>query len=185
MNKLMNEAIVIDEEKRLVIVSLTPSEDLELRVPPMFGAIKGAELRGAFVLVRTAGGRISFHTDPWHVNDVGSHEAHPVRGKMHWHSMKKALRTHCLIPEFSRRVDLHITHYRFKNGGSSSRSSKGWITLDQEILYRCSSDVDGAHGEPYELGAALARVPISCAGGSRRFEQTRGRLFGSSRSSLS
>jgi hypothetical protein len=153
----MNEAIVIDEEKRLVIVPLTSSEDLELRVPPLFGAIESAELRGAFVLVRTAGGHVSFHADnPSHVNNAVWREAHPVRGKMHWHSMKKALRTHCLIPEFSRRVDLHITHYRFKSGGNSSRSSRGWITLDRETLYRCPSGVDDAHGKPYQLGAALA-----------------------------
>lgn len=153
----MNEGIVIDEERRLVVVSLASSEKLSLSVPPLFGCIEGAELRGDFVLVRTAGGRVSFHANnPLHVSNATWREAHPVRGRMHWHSMKKTLRTHCLIEEVSRRVDFHVTNYRFRGGARSSSSSSGWITLDREIVYRCSSGAGDDRGEPHELGAALA-----------------------------
>ncbi len=123
----------------------------------MFGEIESAELRGDFILVRTAGGRVSFHAkERPHVSNATWRDEHRVRGKMHWHSMKKALRQHCLVDAIRRRVGLHLTNYRFKSGARSSSSSKGWITVDGEIVYRCSSGAIGEGGKPHDLGGALA-----------------------------
>jgi hypothetical protein len=125
-------AILFDSQLGIVTLSAGDGPELELTVPALFGAIEGAEPKGEFVVVRTEGGRVSFHADT---------------GKMHWHSMKKALRAHCLLPAFARRVDLHITSHQ---GGAHS----GWITLDKQTLHRISSDDEPE--APRRLGALLA-----------------------------
>lgn len=117
-----------------------------LRVPVVFGVIRGSELKKDFIVVQTDGGRLSFHADGAEDDDK------VVRAKMHWHSMKKALGNLCFLPRLASRVDLHVTQHRA--GGSRSTSS-GWVTVDKQTLARFAVPPVKAE-EPYSLGRAVA-----------------------------
>ncbi len=126
---------------------------LEMRVPTLLGAIHSAEQRGAFVVVTTDGGRVSFHADtPRRVSDLTWRQRHPLAGKLHWHSIRKALRRHCLLPGLEGRVEFLITHSRFSSGARSSSGAGGAVRVDGQTVLQCSPDGLPAH----ELGAALA-----------------------------
>lgn len=116
-----------------------------MRVPRVFGEIRSAERRGAYIVVITEGGRVSFHTP-----------GHRLGGKMHWHSIRKALRAHCLIPSLGKRVAFHITHSRFPSGGLSQLGAGGHITVDGQKVLQCCSEPSDAQCRPSDLGAALA-----------------------------
>ncbi len=154
----MQEELVIDHEARLV--SLLPADAsgaLDMSVPELFGAIHAAERRGQYIVVTTANGRVSFHADtPRRVADAGWRRAHPLAGKIHWHSIRKALRDHCLLPELSSRVDFFFTHHAYASGARSSSGSAGRVVVDRRIVYRCAQEPTEGGIRPAELGAALA-----------------------------
>ena len=106
----MSEDVRISQADRVIEVMAEGGSPLKLKVPSLLGQINSAELRGEFVLVRTAGGRISYHAaTPKHVNNITWRREHSLRGKMHWHSMLKVLRTHCLLADVAPRISFHIT----------------------------------------------------------------------------
>jgi hypothetical protein len=143
----------IDHAGRVVSFALGTSETLDLRVPELLGAIQGAELRGDFVVVMTERGRISYHAEtPRRVSNREWRRAHPLAGRIHWHSIRKILRNHCLIIGLAGRVDFQITHFAFESGGRSDVGAAGRVTVDGRVVFQCSAE----HGLPWELGAALA-----------------------------
>jgi hypothetical protein len=149
--------IVIDHPARVVSLEVEGAGALELHVPALFGEILHAERRGAFVLVKTAGGRVSFHAGaPRRVADAAWRLEHPLAGKLHWHSLRKALKTHCLLPALADRVEFFITHHAFKTGGSSSSGGAGRITVDGAIVCRFAAEPPAGGFRPAELGGALA-----------------------------
>ena len=82
-----HETFSIDHTNRLVTMTTSQKpggvRHLEMKVPALFGDIEGVDLRGDFVVVRTANGRVSFHADtPRRVSDVTWRANHPLAGKI-------------------------------------------------------------------------------------------------------
>ena len=153
----MNEDVSINQASREIVVTIDGAPPLELKVPPLLGQVHSAELRGRFVLVRTARGRVSYHVDtPKHVKNRTWRLEHSLRGRMHWHSMLKILRIHCLLDDVVPRVDFHITHHRYSSGARSPSASSSRITLDKEIICASSMSTSEETISPHELGAAVA-----------------------------
>lgn len=76
---------------------------------------------------------------------------------MHWHSIRKAIRTHCLMPALRDRVDFHITHSRYSSGACSSMGAGGRVVVDGRKVLQCSADPSAGHDcRPAGLGSALA-----------------------------
>lgn len=138
----------IDSEARIVTPVSAKGNVESMRVPALFGEILSAERRGKYILVMTESGRVSYHAcSPRHHHDK-------LAGKMHWHSIRKALRNHCLLPQLKTRVNFHITHTPYAGGGLSAVGAGGRVTVDKQTVLQCSAY---AHGlRPDQLGAALA-----------------------------
>ena len=146
----------IDHATRVVTAS-GEAGVTSMRVPLLFGVIESAERRGDYILIITEGGRVSFHaTTPRRGTNKTWRDTHPLAGTMHWHSITKALRTHCLLAQLRRRVNFEVTHSRFSSGMRSSVGAGGRVTVDKRTVLQCSNPPTPDGCVPAELGSALA-----------------------------
>lgn len=134
----------IEPQTRRIIAILSQGT-IECEVPLVFGDILSAEVRGDFIVAHTERGKASFHATT------------ALAGKMPWHAMVKAYKSLCLLESLAGRVDLHITHHRYKSGALSRNGAAGRILIDGEIIYKGVAYPAGPDEfEPRALGAALA-----------------------------
>lgn len=134
----------VDSQSRH-IVAVLGERTVECEIPTIFGAVLSAEVRGDFIVVHTANGKASFCASS------------PLAGKMPWHAMLKAFRTLCLVDALEGRVELFITHYRYKSGGRSLLGAAGRIMVDGEPVSKGVGYPGPGEFSPKSLGDALAR----------------------------
>lgn len=152
----MGDDLVIDADARTITVAGGEPREFSFAVPAVFGDLQSAERRGEFIVVFTDGGRVAYHADtPRRVSDQSWQREHSLRGKIHWHSLRKALDTHCLRSDLRKRVAFHITHSRYPSGARSGAGGGGWVSVDGQKVLQCSDSPKHDY-TPAELGAALA-----------------------------
>lgn len=144
----------IQDERRAVIVESSRGATWTLSVPRVLGGIRRAERKGRYFVVDTDGGRVSYHIDDGR-SFVGWWHNLPVRGRMHWQSMQKTLRRHCLLPALERRLQLSIADRR---RGHQSITVVGRITVDKRTVYITPTG-QGALPLATAVGALLHRAP--------------------------
>lgn len=133
----------VDSQSRH-IVAVLEGRTVQCEIPTIFGAVFSAEVRGDFIVAHTMNGKVSFYASS------------SLAGKMPWHAMLKAFRTLCLVEALADRVELFITHYRYKSGGRSRLGAAGRIMVDGQLVSKGVGYPGRGEFSPQTLGAALA-----------------------------
>ncbi len=122
-----------------------------VRVPSLLGSIESATIRGDYVIVQTAEAKVSYYR-------AGSRHSGRYRmaGTMPWQSIRKLVKDHCFIESLRKRVDFHITHYRYPSGCKGSSGVAGAILVDRRVVSKGAYQPGPNGFVPHELVAALA-----------------------------
>ena len=136
-------------------------QDLDIIIPEFLGEIRDFHETEKFLVVKSDYGKASFHIEG------------PLKGKMHWHSIRKNFKQHILIDEVKKRLDFHITHFHWGNNAKSAIGAYGRIDFDKTPIIEFNSQTKIS---VENFGASLANYismsPSEIANSDKRLIKT-------------